>query len=87
MRAGGFSVKHGSVAGRIDFMRRALSALLMLAAAGVASPAQAHPHVWITAKAEILYKDDKVSTVRHVWTFDPGYSAYVTSGPRRQSDA
>jgi ABC-type uncharacterized transport system substrate-binding protein len=61
-------------------MRRALSALLMLAAAGLASPAHAHPHVWITAKAEIPYKDDKVSAVRQVWTFDPGYSAYVTRG-------
>ena len=61
-------------------MRRALLALVPLLAAGLAGPALAHPHVWVTAKAEIVYTDDKVSAVRHVWTFDPGYSAYVTQG-------
>ena len=61
-------------------MIRALLALVPLLAAGLAGPALAHPHVWVTAKAEIVYTDDKVSAVRHVWTFDPGYSAYVTQG-------
>jgi ABC-type uncharacterized transport system substrate-binding protein len=61
-------------------MRRALLALAAAAAADLATPALAHPHVWVTAKAEIVYAEDKVSAVRHVWTFDPGYSAYVTQG-------
>ncbi|HZB37734.1 MAG TPA: DUF1007 family protein [Beijerinckiaceae bacterium] len=62
-------------------MTRALLALVpVLAALSVAGPARAHPHVWVTAKAEIVYAEDKVSAVRHVWTFDPGYSAYVTTG-------
>lgn len=49
--------------------------------AGLASPALAHPHVWVTAKAEVLYDTDgKVTGIRHAWTFDKGYSAYVTQG-------
>jgi ABC-type uncharacterized transport system substrate-binding protein len=67
-------------------MRRAWLALLTLAAGGPAAPALAHPHVWVTAKAEIVYRDEKVSAVRHVWTFDPGYSAYVTQGLGANSD-
>ena len=63
-------------------MKPALLALVSLVAlAGLAQPAQAHPHVWITAKAEIVYAaDGNVSGVRHHWTFDAGYSAYLTQG-------
>ena len=44
-----------------------------------ASAAQAHPHVWVSARTEIVL-DAKRSLVglRHVWTFDPAYSAYQT---------
>jgi len=46
-----------------------------------AAPALAHPHVWVTARAEVLYAPDgKVTGVRHAWTFDKGYSAFVTQG-------
>jgi ABC-type uncharacterized transport system substrate-binding protein len=46
-----------------------------------ATPALAHPHVWVTARAELLYAPDgKVTGVRHAWTFDKAYSAYVTQG-------
>lgn len=41
--------------------------------------AQAHPHVWVSARTEIVL-DGKRSLVglRYVWTFDPAYSAYQT---------
>ena len=66
-------------------MKRALS--LALALAGLAAPALAHPHVWVTAKAEIVYAEDgHVAGVRHVWTFDPAYTAYVTQGLDRNGD-
>ena len=55
----------------------ALAALLLALAV---TPAAAHPHVWITAKAEIAYEAGKVVAVRHVWTFDPAYTAFVTQG-------
>src|SRR4051794_25222101 len=66
----------------VRFMRFAsLGLVVMLAAAGLCGPALAHPHVWITARAEIVYREDgRLSAVRHVWTFDPAYSAYVTQG-------
>ncbi|MCJ2078354.1 DUF1007 family protein [Methylobacterium sp. E-016] len=54
-----------------------------LAAAWLAfavAPAAAHPHVWVTAKAEIGYAGGKVVAVRHVWTFDAAYTAFVTQG-------
>ena len=62
-------------------MRPYLFVLACLAALLGSSPALAHPHVWITAKAEILYAPDgKVAGLRHAWTFDEAYSAYVTQG-------
>jgi ABC-type uncharacterized transport system substrate-binding protein len=69
-------------------MKPALLALVSLVAlAGLAQPAQAHPHVWITAKAEIVYAaDGNVSGVRHQWTFDAGYSAYLTQGLDKNGD-
>ena len=36
-----------------------------------AATAEAHPHVWITAKSELIYAPDGTITgVRHAWTFD-----------------
>lgn len=68
-------------------MREFLVVALALAAAALASPALAHPHVWVTAKAEIVYGDDgKVTGVRHAWTFDAAYSAYVTQGLDKDGD-
>lgn len=58
----------------------ALRSLLAVAACCAASAAQAHPHVWVTAKAQIAYADGKVTGVRHAWAFDPEYSAFVTQG-------
>ena len=53
----------------------------------LASPALAHPHVWVTAKAEIVFAPDgKVTGVRHHWTFDEAYTAYVTQGLDKNDD-
>jgi ABC-type uncharacterized transport system substrate-binding protein len=68
-------------------MKRAFVFALALAMAGLARPALAHPHVWVTAKAEIVYgADGNLTGVRHVWTFDPGYTAYVTQGLDKNGD-
>lgn len=58
-------------------LRLALAAGLALAAV---SPAAAHPHVWVTAKAEVAYEGPKVAGIRHTWSFDAAYSAFVTQG-------
>ena len=61
--------------------------LLAVLLAGLASPALAHPHVWITAKAEIVFAPDgRITGVRHSWTFDEAYTAYVTQGLDKNGD-
>jgi ABC-type uncharacterized transport system substrate-binding protein len=58
-----------------------------LVAALSALPAQAHPHVWVTTKAEIAYGEGgRVTGVRHAWTFDASYSAFVTQGLDKNND-
>jgi len=48
---------------------------------GLAAPAQAHPHVWITATSELLYAPDgSITGVRHAWTFDDMFSTYALQG-------
>jgi ABC-type uncharacterized transport system substrate-binding protein len=64
-------------------LKSALAALVI----GLASPALAHPHVWVTAKAEIVFAPDgRVTGVRHHWTFDEAYTAYVTQGLDKNND-
>jgi ABC-type uncharacterized transport system substrate-binding protein len=47
----------------------------------------AHPHVWVTARAEMIYEaGGKISGIRHSWTFDKGYSAYVIQGLDKNGD-
>jgi ABC-type uncharacterized transport system substrate-binding protein len=56
---------------------------LALVAAGLvctASAASAHPHVWVTAKAQLVYEGGKLVGVRDTWSFDPEYTAFITQG-------
>ena len=62
---------------------RTVFALLALAGAITlgAAPATAHPHVWITAKSEVVYAPDgAISGVRHAWTFDDMFSTFALQG-------
>ena len=61
---------------------RGLFGLLLTAALSLAAgAAQAHPHVWITAKSEVVYAPDgSISGVRHAWTFDDMFSTYALQG-------
>jgi ABC-type uncharacterized transport system substrate-binding protein len=62
-------------------------AVTIVALLALAAPALAHPHVWVTARAELVYAPDgKVAGVRHSWTFDPAYSAFVTQGLDKNGD-
>ncbi len=65
-----------------DVVRLLLGLLaLILAWSAAPSPASAHPHVWITAKSQIVYAPDgSVSGVRHAWTFDDMFSTYALQG-------
>lgn len=43
--------------------------------------ALAHPHVWITARSEIIFSPDgSITGVRHAWTFDEMFSTYALQG-------
>ena len=60
----------------------ALAALVLSLA-----PAFAHPHVWIVVRSQIQYgSDGKISGVQHAWTFDEGFSTYLTQGLDKDKD-
>ncbi len=63
-------------------MRRLFGLLLLAGALALGTAAaQAHPHVWITAKSEVVYAaDGAISGVRHAWTFDDMFSTYALQG-------
>jgi len=52
----------------------------LVLACSVARPALGHPHVWITARAEVVFLDGQVTEIHHHWTFDAAYSAYAVQG-------
>jgi len=64
--------------------RTLVAALLFLA--GIAG-AGAHPHVWVTAKSELVYSPEgKLKEIRHVWTFDEMFSSFATQGLDTNND-
>jgi len=62
--------------------RRFLASLLIAALVLVAGDrVEAHPHVWVTVKSEVVYAPDgSVTGIRHAWTFDDMFSAFATQG-------
>jgi ABC-type uncharacterized transport system substrate-binding protein len=49
--------------------------------------ALAHPHVFVDAKAEMLFDSEgRLAAVRHVWTFDPAFSAFAVQGLDKNHD-
>ena len=62
-------------------LRGLLGWLLAAAVVFGANAAQAHPHVWIAARSELVYAPDgTISGVRHAWTFDDMFSTYALQG-------
>lgn len=56
-------------------------ALAALLAASLAGAAAAHPHVWVSAQAQVVFAaNGEIEAVRHSWVFDEMYSAFVTEG-------
>lgn len=59
----------------------AVLALLIGLVVLASRPAQAHPHIWVTANTEILYDESqRITGLRHIWTFDEFYSAWAVQG-------
>lgn len=66
--------------------RHALAGLTACVALA-ASPALAHPHVFVSSKTEVLYAPDgSVTGLRHIWSFDEAYSAYMVQGLDKNGD-
>ena len=73
-------LRHSGACG--DDMTRILGrfALALLGLFAV-TQANAHPHVWVTMKSEMVYGPDSTATgVRHAWTFDDMFSTFATQG-------
>ena len=55
--------------------------LVGLTLAVAAGGANAHPHVWVSIKSELVYAADGSATgVRHHWAFDDMFSTFATQG-------
>jgi len=67
-------------------LRLAPAGLLATAVILAAGPAAAHPHVWVTTKSEIAWAEGRVAAVRHVWTFDEGYTSFLVQGLDENGD-
>ena len=43
--------------------------------------AQAHPHVFVEARSEVVFDADRrVTGIRHVWQFDEAFTAFAVQG-------
>lgn len=68
-------------------MRTLLAFFVLVFGAALAGPAAAHPHVWVTARAEVVFgTDGRVAGIRHNWTFDEAYSAFAVQGLDKNGD-
>jgi ABC-type uncharacterized transport system substrate-binding protein len=55
--------------------------LTAFAALVIAAPAQAHPHVWVTMKSQLIYAPDgSITGIRHAWSFDDMFSTFAIQG-------
>ena len=64
-----------------ELRNRFIAFSIAVVALAAASPALAHPHVFVAVKSVILFgSDGRVTGVRHSWTFDDMYSAFAIQG-------
>ena len=61
--------------------RRLAASAALAAALAAPSPASAHPHVFVTARSELVFgPDGRMTAVRHAWTFDEMFSSMASQG-------
>lgn len=61
------------------------TALLALVALPMGT-ASAHPHVWVTVKETVLYKDGAIAGLQQAWTFDEYYTEMAIEGLDKNGD-
>jgi len=49
-------------------------------------PAAAHPHIWVTMEATLLYENGAFVGIRHKWTFDEYYTTSAIEGLDKNND-
>lgn len=59
---------------------RSLAVITAVLAPAAATPAAAHPHVWITVESTVLYEQGSIAGIHHKWTFDELYTAMAIQG-------
>jgi ABC-type uncharacterized transport system substrate-binding protein len=72
-----------------DFTLRAANLIvpaLAIMLSTLSSGARAHPHVWVTVKATVLYDKGAISGLRQAWTFDEFYTAQAIEGLDKNKD-
>lgn len=70
----------------LRFLQFALAALAALVALPGPS-AEAHPHVFVDAKAELVFDaGGRIVAVRHIWQFDKAFTAYAIQGLDANND-
>jgi ABC-type uncharacterized transport system substrate-binding protein len=60
--------------------------LAALACAAVATPAAAHPHVWVSVETTVVYDKGAITGFRHRWTFDELYTTMAIQGLDANND-
>ncbi|RYD93620.1 MAG: DUF1007 family protein, partial [Sphingomonadales bacterium] len=62
-------------------------AVIAAALALSAGVAQAHPHIWIDAKAKIVFNDQgELTGIYNTWTFDEAFSVWQIQGLDTNND-
>lgn len=65
----------------MSFRRRMVVPALALICAAGATPAAAHPHVWIEMRSDVVLNEQGLITAVNVmWTFDDGYAQMALDG-------
>lgn len=68
-------------------LARLLPVVMLLAAALLPRGAEAHPHVWVTMKTEVVYgADGRLTALKQAWTFDDAFTAFALQGLEKQKD-
>jgi ABC-type uncharacterized transport system substrate-binding protein len=63
----------------IRLVRRLAQLFAFAAMVACVTPALAHPHVWVTARAEVVFDaGGDITAIRHIWQFDPDFTSYAT---------
>jgi ABC-type uncharacterized transport system substrate-binding protein len=64
----------------------AMAAVMAAALLLEAPTASAHPHVWVTVKATVLYDKGKITGLQQDWTFDEMYTQMAIEGLDKNHD-